>query len=206
MADTQLTVNDLRTSILNLVKNSIENPDSEISKSITSMIDTLTKEAIDEDNVNDINWDETDELWGEYVSPTSDPSSEPPTTIPQFTIKTSTGETLGTPTGTQEYFTIEDAFGKVVRRITYIPNGETIVSISHDSPRFTMYSDTLTWKYATHGSDIEWPNVQKSERITFNSGIDMYLLQIVLNVPAPTVSPETSETPVPSSSPIFVPM
>lgn len=204
---TELTVNGLRKSILNLFKTSLSDPESEVYKSLTTMVNDLARQAIDKDNENDINWDETDELFGEYnpdeVEPSSTPSSTPsseiiaPTSVPQFVITTQDGASLGELYGSQSFLIIKDYTGKVVRDITYIPNGSVIVTISHDSPTFTMYSPSIDWQYSTYGSDITWPTVEQNDEVTFNCN-ELYLLKIRLlnNV----TTPNPSNSPTPSSS------
>lgn len=212
---TELTVNGLRKSILNLIKSSLADPENEVYKSLTTMVNDLARQAIADDNENDINWDETDELFGEYnpdeepsttpeTTPSSTPSDTPsseivaPTSVPQFVITTQDGATLGQSNGSQSFLIIKDYTGKVVRNITYIPNGSLIVSISHDSPTFTMYSPSLDWQYSTYGSDITWPTVDKNAEVTFNCS-ELYLLKIrLLNN---TGTPEPSNTPDPSVTP-----
>ena len=87
---TKLTVNILRKSILDLITSSLENPESELRKSLTTIINNLTKQAIDVDNENDINWDEVDELFGEYNPDPVDPTPTP----------TPTSSSTPTPTDT----------------------------------------------------------------------------------------------------------
>ena len=63
-----------------------------LANSLTTIINNLTKQAIDDDNVNDINWDEVDELFGEY-----NPDNVDPTPTPKPT-STSTPTPTDTPT------------------------------------------------------------------------------------------------------------
>lgn len=69
----ELTVDLLRSKIINLIKEQLETPTSPIYIQFQSLISEIAQEAIDLDNVeNDINWDETDELFGEFTTETND--------------------------------------------------------------------------------------------------------------------------------------
>ncbi len=71
-----LTVEKLRENIIRLIEDEIRNSNSDLAKSIIAKIKTVATSAIEEDNVNDINWDETDELFGVYTG-TDEPEVEP---------------------------------------------------------------------------------------------------------------------------------
>ena len=62
-----LNVEALRTKIINLIKNTLSDENSELTRTLTAKINALTKTAIDTDNENDINWDETGQLFGDYT-------------------------------------------------------------------------------------------------------------------------------------------
>lgn len=62
----ELTVEVLRQRILNLIATEIGNDKSPLKETLEAKIRTFAQTLIDKDNDNDINWDETDELFGEY--------------------------------------------------------------------------------------------------------------------------------------------
>lgn len=66
-----LSVENLRTSIINLIKDTLSNEDSELTKTLNAKITYLTSYAITIDNEKDINWDETGELFGDYTGTAS---------------------------------------------------------------------------------------------------------------------------------------
>ena len=69
----ELTVELLRSKIINLIKGQIEDPTSPLYIQFQSLISEIAQEAIDIDNdENDINWDETDELFGEFTTETNE--------------------------------------------------------------------------------------------------------------------------------------
>lgn len=74
----ELTVQLLRSNIIKLIKREIEDPTSPLYIQFQTLISEIAQDAIDMDNVeNDINWDETSELFGEFTTETN----EEPTTF-----------------------------------------------------------------------------------------------------------------------------
>lgn len=62
----ELTVEVLRQRILNLIATAIETDKSPLKETLEAKIRSYAQTLIDKDNENDINWDETDELFGDY--------------------------------------------------------------------------------------------------------------------------------------------
>lgn len=80
----ELSAAALRTKIINLITNTLSDETSDLTKTLTAKINALTKTAIDADNENDINWDETDQLFGDYTGTT--PTVPTPTVTPSSTV------------------------------------------------------------------------------------------------------------------------
>lgn len=89
-----LTVETLRANIIRLIEDEIRNSNSDLAKSIIAKIKTVATSAIEEDNVNDINWDETDELFGVYTGTTVEPYVDPNSA--KITVRTQEGTLSGT--------------------------------------------------------------------------------------------------------------
>ena len=62
----ELTVEGLRQRILNLIATEIANDKSPLRETLEAKITSVAQRCIDADNENDINWDETNDLFGEY--------------------------------------------------------------------------------------------------------------------------------------------
>ena len=67
----ELSAAALRTKIINLITNTLSDETSDLTKTLNTKINALTKTAIDADNENDINWDETGQLFGDYTGTAS---------------------------------------------------------------------------------------------------------------------------------------
>lgn len=61
-----ITVEDLRTRIIRLVNNEINNEESELYQKIVEIATPIINSLIEKDNENDINWDELNELFDIY--------------------------------------------------------------------------------------------------------------------------------------------
>lgn len=159
-----LNVETLRNKILRLIAEAISDSNSDLAKTLNTKINALAKAAIDSDNENDINWDETDELFGDYngnnsnpsPTPTSTPSSTPTstpqmyTTMPPLTVNAHNG---GSFNPGHVILTIEGNGGTVtdkieVKRLPY--NG----SLTFDAPQIVISSPRYTWsiKYGNGSS------------------------------------------------------
>ena len=74
----ELTVELLREKIINLVEQTLEDPNSDLSISLTNRIKNIVDREIETDNEGDIRWDETDELFGEFAYYiTEQPTAQP---------------------------------------------------------------------------------------------------------------------------------
>lgn len=62
----ELTVEGLQQSILGLIAREIEKENSPLKATLEAKITSIAETLIKADNENDINWYETDELFGEY--------------------------------------------------------------------------------------------------------------------------------------------
>jgi hypothetical protein len=73
--NTELTVDYLRGRIVNLITSELEREQSPLHIQFQNLISEIAQDAITMDNEeNDINWDETDELFGEFVPETQEES------------------------------------------------------------------------------------------------------------------------------------
>lgn len=146
-----LNVETLRNKILRLIADAISDSNSDLAKTLNTKINALAKAAIDSDNENDINWDETDELFGDYTdnnsnptpTPTSTPSSTPEmyTTMPPLNIVAENG---GSFSNGNTILIVEGNGGKVpdrieVKRLPY--NG----SLTFDAPQVVLHSPKYNW-------------------------------------------------------------
>lgn len=61
-----ITAEILKNRIVALVNEVINDENSELYKKFAQMANTTINSLIEEDNENDINWDETEELFGTY--------------------------------------------------------------------------------------------------------------------------------------------
>lgn len=62
----ELTVEGLQQSILGLIARELEKDKSPLKDTLEAKITSIAETLIEADNKDDINWDETDELFGEY--------------------------------------------------------------------------------------------------------------------------------------------
>jgi hypothetical protein len=151
-----LNVETLRNKIIRLITDAISDTSSDLSKTLNTKINALAKAAIDTDNENDINWDETDELFGDYngsnnsnptPTPTSTPSSTPSstpemyTTMPPLHIVAANG---GSFSNGDTLLIVEGNGGTVydrieVKRLPY--DG----SLTFDAPQVVLYSPKYNW-------------------------------------------------------------
>ena len=76
-----LSVEALRTKIINLITNTLSKNDSPLTKTLNAKINDITKKAIDADNENDINWDETGQLFGDYTGNNSNNIEQTTSTV-----------------------------------------------------------------------------------------------------------------------------
>jgi hypothetical protein len=191
-----LNVETLRNKILRLIAEAISDSNSDLAKTLNTKINALAKAAIDSDNENDINWDETDELFGDYngnnsnptPTPTSTPSSTPSstpqmyTTMPPLTVKAHNG---GSFNPGHVILTIEGNGGTVtdkieVKRLPY--NG----SLTFDAPQIVISSPRYTWS-------IKYGNGSSA---TYHAGMECimgsgYLYNAIITVNTES-SPETT--------------
>lgn len=191
-----LNVETLRNKILRLITEAISDSNSDLAKTLNTKINALAKAAIDSDNENDINWDETDELFGDYngnnsnptPTPTSTPSSTPSstpqmyTTMPPLTVKAHNG---GSFNPGHVILTIEGNGGTVtdkieVKRLPY--NG----SLTFDAPQIVISSPRYTWS-------IKYGNGSSA---TYHAGMECimssgYLYNAIITVNTES-SPETT--------------
>jgi hypothetical protein len=195
-----LNVETLRNKILRLIAEAISDSNSDLAKTLNTKINALAKAAIDSDNENDINWDETDELFGDYngnnsnptptptSTPTSTPSSTPSstpqmyTTMPPLTVKAHNG---GSFNPGHVILTIEGNGGTVtdkieVKRLPY--NG----SLTFDAPQIVISSPRYTWS-------IKYGNGSSA---TYHAGMECimgsgYLYNAIITVNTES-SPETT--------------
>ena len=158
-----LSVETLRSKIINLIIRTLSDKDSELTQTLNAKINDITKKAIDADNENDINWDETGELFGDYTSNNSNTieqtssTSQMPTTMPPLKINASTGNSFEPG---NVILTIEGKGGTVPDKIDvkHLPyNG----SLTFDAPEIIISSQNYTWsiKYNNNSTETFAPGI-----------------------------------------------
>ena len=141
-----LSVEALRLKIINLITNTLSKNDSVLTQTLNAKINDITKKAIDADNENDINWGETDQLFGDYTdipstepAPTSTPTS--PVSIPPVYVSAKNGNTFD-PGHT--ILTISGRGGSVNERISVTRLPYTC-TLGHDVPQVVIVSHNYNW-------------------------------------------------------------
>lgn len=190
-----LTVESLRQRIVDLFYNELQNENSALTKTIINRINKITNDAIAEDNENDINWDETDELFGVWAPNTTPiPSTTGPimpTTMPPMYISAFDGSVVSG----QDFIVFEGkgndqapADKMVIRNL---PSNS--VSLTFDNPKILVYSDNFDWKYTLYNGTSSVVN--KGVKIEFSSG-ELYNVTIKILYESTTPPPTNGSTPV----------
>lgn len=147
-----LSVEALRTKIINLITNTLSDETSDLTKTLTTKINALTKTAIDADNENDINWDETDQLFGDYTgaapsepAPTVTPSSTvtptPQTSVPTVSVRAKNGDSFA-PENTILVMSGRGGGTNESISVTHLPYTCTL---AHDVQQVSIISDNYNW-------------------------------------------------------------
>ena len=146
-----LSVEALRLKIINLITNTLSKNDSVLTQTLNAKINDITKKAIDADNENDINWDETDQLFGDYTgaAPTgpapasTDPSTDtsPQVSIPPVQVSAKNGDTFA-PGNTILVMRGQGGSTNDTISVTHLPD---TCRLTHDVPKVVIVSDNYNW-------------------------------------------------------------
>lgn len=211
-----LNVETLRNKILRLIADAISDSNSDLAKTLNTKINALAKAAIDSDNENDINWDETDELFGDYTdnnsnptpTPTSTPSSTPEmyTTMPPLNIVAENGDSFSNG----DTILIVEGNGGLVHDRIEVKRLPYYGSLTFDAPQVVLYSPKYNWTIQhSNGSVATYtPGTQciigsgylYNARITIDTGNSTTSAPIGTTTSTPTSTPSSTPSNTPTNT------
>ena len=158
-----LSVEALRTKIINLITNTLSKNDSVLTQTLNAKINDITKKAIDADNENDINWDETDQLFGDYTgaAPTGpapastepSPDASPQLSIPPVLVSAKNGDTFA-PGNTILIISGRGGITNESIQVTHLPD---TCRLTHDVPQVSIISYDYNWTiHYSDGTSVDY--------------------------------------------------